>query len=231
MNRQQTATITVELEKFLGYAAAVTRLVGYVSKKSATEKNVPSTAEIAWEWAIRGTRPSTLEKGWLDLKDKELGIKTVAWMRSISTNSTSNGNDYLITLAKIGQSGVVNEKLAGYAASAISAMEKEIAPVSQENFIGTVGEKFSQRLIYTGEFSGFSNFGQYFKYSFTDSAGHEITWMTNKDRESIERDNNFHLFVGKQLTVGQEYLITGKVKKHSTFGRKQTTEISHVKIS
>lgn len=204
---------TVELEKFLTFAACVIRISGYVNSTTAKEKNVPSTGQIAWEWATKG-RPDNYRNVNLLPEDRAMGAAVAKWMPEIKARH----NDYLIRLAGIGKATVLSEREIGYASSAIPAWQKESAPVATENFLGKIGEKITVPVKFL-EANGFdSAYGYCFAYRFEDEQGRKLSWLTSKNPSELN------------VTVGNQYLLTGTVKKHNSLGKKQETELTRAKI-
>lgn len=216
-----TATKTVELEKFLGFATAIIRVLGYVSGKDARERGELSTGEMAWEWAI-GNRPEKMRNAEMVLEDRAGGRVVAKWMAELPM---IGANEYMSVLARIGTTKLVTEREIGYAASAIEAMAREKKreresdpknPANQEKFLGKVGEKISLSAKYISRSQFDSRFGLCYKYSFEDGQGRKISWLTSTEMRVIEQ--------------GNVYTLVGTVKKHSTFKGNCETEITRAKV-
>lgn len=93
----------------------------------------------------------------------------------------------------------------------IDDLRKKNAPKTCSQYVGTVGEKFSDEVTLTKIHTfttHFTHFGETnYIYKFTDSKGNTLVWKT----------------ASGNLEEGKRYLITGKIKDHSEYdGDKQT---------
>lgn len=215
---------TANLEIFLGYAAALVRTYGYIKSQDAKATGKESTGQLAWIWAQNGRSHALLRDVQLTQEDRWLAEDTAKWMREIAANplmGKSGSNDYLVTLAKIGHMGKVTEREIGFAASAPQAFQRDKGKATQPakgNFLGKEGEKIHDNFIFVECVTIDSKFGVCFKYTFKDTQENKLTWLTGKNPSELN------------VTAGNIYYVSGRVKKHSTYGGQNTTEITRATV-
>ena len=109
------------LADFLTQCAAVIRVSGWVSRKFARISGKDATAAVAMEQLI--AKHARLEQYIPIEEDEKLGKQTADWMEALELRS--DNNDYLKNLSMVGQTGCVEYRTTGIAASGISAMKRE----------------------------------------------------------------------------------------------------------
>lgn len=107
-------TQSLDLDRFLSYAAALIRIYGYVSTRDAQEKGIDSTADLAWEWATNGRTSDVLSMVSMTIQDRETAKETAAWMQNQYTSS-----GYSSQIREIFRAQKVFLKDTGYATSAV----------------------------------------------------------------------------------------------------------------
>jgi hypothetical protein len=227
MNAKTAITATVKLEEFLSFAACIVRSQGYVKGANAREQGIRSTGDLAWEWTYKG-RPVELRALTILQEDRVLAKNTAKWMKEIFAGPLMSGNDYMVKLAGIGQAGILSEREAGYAASAIQAYERSQEPIkgsvggsfkeSVKGFVGKIGEKIIFQGIYGGSSTFDSKFGICHKHVFINAEGIKVAWLTSKNWEELG------------LRQNEAFQVSGTVKKHNSYRGNQETEISRAKI-
>jgi hypothetical protein len=220
----QTAIKSVDLEKFLVRASAIIKAIGYVSNSEVKYTDKKSTAMLALEWAD-DMKPREIISLTFDSSDKITGKEVAEWMKSLDSSKYPI-KDYMHNLAYIGFSGLVTEQMAGYAASAIKAFEKEKtkgADVKQGSTemaaaLGQVGTKiYGIKVVYVAKSQFDSRFGVCHKYQFESVVGnHKITWMTSTDLPN--------------LTIGSSFTLDGTIKEYSTYRGKHECQVTRAKL-
>lgn len=210
---------SVDLVEFLTYASVLIRELGYLSGKEAREQGKESTGKLAWQWATCGRNQQTVSMQ-ISAQDKVTAKLVADWMKEIPI-AKCIGNDYMANLQGIGATGIVGEKFSGYAASAISAYQKDHAVVNPKNFLGKIGEKISAKVTYE-KMRGFDSvYGYSYVHTFRSENGDILVWITSKSSQDLG-----NICCGDGLT----YTLTGTVKKHTKFKDICQTEITRAKI-
>lgn len=207
---------------FLMHVAQAQRVHGWVSKGEAFERKLVSTCERAedslnrlWQTESGGTPYTPYEKPMLC--DAMAATGAINWALDLEPGD----NDYLRNMRTIAQASVVDSRLAGIAASMLTAQENERKRIEREaakaraaeldkasQFVGTVGQRevfvvTIERVIDCGE----GQFGQSYLYLMRDAAGNCLKWFST----------------GEGLEEGKAYTIKGTVKSHEEYkGTKQT---------
>lgn len=220
----QAPVKNIDLEKFLVRANAIIKRVGYVSNADAKSSDKRSTGSLALEWAD-DMKPREIRELTFDGTDKALAKEVAEWMAQIDT-STLTSKDYLWNLRLIGEIKTVNEKSAGYAASAIAAYEREKNKSADDKnslqelhkAYGAAGAKIAPTtVIYLGKSQFNSRFGLCHKYQFSDAHGHKLVWMTSTELGDLKQ--------------GNAYTLEGTVKEYNSFKGKHECQITRAKVS
>ncbi len=235
----QTTVKSVDLEKFLVRASAIIKALGYVSNSDVKGTDKKSTAQLALDWAD-DIKPKEIMAIAFDWDDKQTSREVVEWLgqenlgKKVITTAKYQGevwcapalcDEYLVKLFFIGKSGIVTDKTAGYAASAIGAMAREKAKGEDtkkglEEFsaaFGVVGAKIQGiKVIFIGKSQFDSRFGLCHKYEFADSMARKITWMTSTELTA--------------LVQGNAYTLEGTIKDYSTYKGKHECQITRAKV-
>jgi len=220
----QTTVRAVDLEKFLVRASAIIKALGYVSNSEVKGTDRQSTAMLAFEWAD-DNRPNEIKHLAFDYTDKVTGKEVAEWLNSLFDEKIANATEYMQTLAAIGHVKIVNEKMMGYAASAIKAFEKEKNKGTEEKnslqdmmaALGNPGTKLQGiqvKFVAKSQFD--SRFGICHKYQFEDGAGHKITWMTSTEFT--------------HLVQGTVYTLEGTIKEYSTYKSRHECQVTRAKV-
>ena len=205
------------LKHFLAYTALEIRLGGWVSRGKAAEDftgRTQATADCAL-FRMSDKYNKTLPTD----ADRATAEATADWMKKLGDRG--NLNDYLHNLWRIGESGYVTGKLAGYAGSAIAAMEREQAQAQAEKdaaktlaFIGKVGERteltltlLDVRTIDGGRFTSYL-------HKFVDQTGNKVDWFASAGG----------------LTEGATYRGKATIKNHEVYHGIPTTYITRAKL-
>lgn len=99
--------------------------------------------------------------------------------------------------------------------------EKEI---SDSQYVGTIGEKFSDwELTYNGSFGFESVYGYTHVLKFLDKDGNSIVWYSSKGIESIT--NSFNIKIGDKIN------LKGTIKDHKDYKGEKQTLITRCKLT
>lgn len=204
------------LQEFLQYCALSMRNVGYfVSRKVANEKGMQSTDGDACNMMF-----STRVDFYAQLTDAEIDLatKTIEWAAALH-ETKGQLNDYEHNINVLAQSGAIEFRSSGYAASMIHAYQRAhgliVTPERKvSNYVGEKGQKLEftatlkQITATNGRFPGV-------RYGFEDDAGNLLVWFTGADLD---------------LDKGERYRVVGKVKDFNEYNNVKSTIVSHCKV-
>lgn len=212
-----------EIGEFLAVTAFCIRTYGWVPRSAAGE-DARSTASRVLELLCpqrdrraEDERLATLSK--VSCKDGERAQQAIAWARATTENT-----DYIYNLRTVLSAPSVVMKMAGIAASAISAWDRAMSreteraarrAASCSKHQGAVGEKVS----FTGEV--------------VMVRGCESQWGTTTMIKLIDTSGNIYTWFasgGKDVARGEHYTVTGTVKKHDTYNGEEQTVVTRCKI-
>jgi hypothetical protein len=205
----------LKLEYYLWFVAYSIRNHGWVSKSSAYNSGKQSTAQAALNYLL--DHSSEVNKLGLAESDRRIAHEAILWAKSLSERPEEELNNYLYNIKVIAETGVVDSKLFGYAASIIPAWGKETgngidgkeknrSQVSESQHFGLENEK-SQWPLYLESVTECQ--GPYISWlhHFTDPQGRVAKWFSTNSPHSDQR----------------YYMVKGRIKKHDEFrGQKQT---------
>jgi hypothetical protein len=212
----------VTLAEYLPLVAWQVRECGWISRTVAREKDDGTAASADWAWRYLTDRKAQKEAGaYPTADDVALAATAEAWAESLADGAVNaEKGDYLHNLRAIARSGIVSQRSAGIAASAVTAYQRYIGreraraerasrPVMDVH-VGTVGKR--ETWTVTLEFvTGYETaYGYTTVCKFRTVAGALIIWKASST--TIERSD-----------VGKRYQLTGSVKAHDDYkGAKQT---------
>lgn len=220
----QTATPTVDLEKFLIRASAIIKVQGYVSNADAKAADKKSTGALALAWAD-DNKLKEIQSVTFDWSDKAIGKAVAEWMAGLYGNPAYLATDYMGKLAEIGHRGLVEERTMGYAASAIGAFEREKNKSADEKnslqefsaVYGPVGAKIKDiTVLFVGRSQFDSRYGLCYKYQFQDGAGRKLTWLTSSELNNLNQ--------------GYAYTLEGTVKEYSNYRGVYECQVTRAKL-
>ena len=209
------------LEAYLSFVAEVIGINGWVSRKTAREYDKQSTSDIAYVHM----HPPMYQKRSDRLFDKpsskseELAKEAIAWCENLD-DAKVHDSEYLHNIRIIARRGIIGAKQYGFAASIVSAYQREL--VDQSNRIRQakqaadskhVGEiKKRQNFTVTVEkvLQFDSNFGIKHLHLMSDSDGNRLVWWST----------------GNVLDIGKVMLIKATVKAHSERNGVKQTELT-----
>ena len=137
-----------KLQPFLTIVAMLTRRLGWVSRTTSKDNDVSSTADCAarYLYSREPYRTRWIDANELFVSDNDVKLAgdAIEWVCNVEDRS-----EYINTIKRIGQAGIVDMKsLAGYAASIISAYKKTLdvskaraAFAKNTDFIGNVKQR------------------------------------------------------------------------------------------
>lgn len=223
---------SVSFRNVMAYSIAAIRQHGWVSKGAAYTSGKTATASwvnAAMEFAtvIESRNDFTADDRARALSDRRLteaDLPTEADFEAatgklealsvILDRMETEGalNDYTVALRTLSMAGTVNRKAMGIAVSAVSFVERELAPQATVSaYVGTVGEKISvkAKLVSSKKISTGSTL-----LTFSTVDGNILKYF----------ENSF-----SKLSEGVTYSLTGKVKAHQEFRGCKETMLNYVK--
>lgn len=215
--------MTVPTSRFMTVAAMLDRKLGFVTRSQAKEEG-QATADLAWDFCTQDNkhlRALIQERGLVvEPEDRELAGQVIEWGKEI--DKADSVSSYLHDVGVCCRAPNIEWKMAGYAASALSAYQKELvkhvanhAPFTVSKHLGTIDvRQVFEDLTITNLRPWVSDRFTMTLVSFLDKEGNSLFWAASK-RPSWLR-------VGKTVTV------TGTVTKHSTFAGRAQTELKRV---
>ena len=210
------------LAEYLPVVAWCVRTLGWVSRTAAREKGEGAHATADHVWTLTFDREAAKKANLaVSEEDSTKASQAFAWAEELSDEDVAKGGgDYLHNLRAVARSGLVNRKLAGIAASTVTAWERamgkarlatECAALPQADVhVGTVGKRATWRV--TLEFvTGYETaYGYTTGCRFRTTEGATLVWKASST--SLTRED-----------AGKRYDLKGTVKAHSEYkGAKQT---------
>jgi hypothetical protein len=215
-----------DVNTVLTVAAALIKDYGYVKADNYEESTSYGVKKLLFYFDGKKDSENlmrTYEKNKESVKDDVVNV--LAWFTSIP-DKVKEDNNYYHNIDVIIKSDNVTPRDVGILISIFAAYEREknkdVDKVSKSNeWVGSPGDKLSPtkvKLVRTtltaNQFSYYGGDIQLCK--FEDDKGNSYTWWNG----SVNK-----------LDEGEEYIITGKVKKHDEFKGRKTTVLTHVKAS
>ncbi len=195
------------LEIYLGHVVEVIAEKGWVSRKAAREQNIPSTADLAY-WKLTDNQnykaPSEL--------NIEKAMEAIQWADQIP----SDCSDYLHNLHVIAESGAVEHRSLGYAASIITAYEQSKKGIQEKDsvFVGNVGDRGDFSLLVNKIIDIESQYGEQYIHIMSDKDDNVFVW---KSKDRLDENRNYNL--------------RGRIKEHRTFNGTNQTHIFYCKLA
>jgi uncharacterized protein (DUF779 family) len=198
---EASAEVGFNIETFLAHTIAIVNEFGWVSKTDAKETGKMATATRVIEALTTDEPQLKLPINNALLEDAKI---IADWVENIP-DITADNSDYLHNIRAIARAGMVGIRTAGFAASMVSCYNRENAKPKERvvsQHVGEVKSRQSFELTVKNMFSGQSNFGEYFKYIFTDKAGNILVWSASKEQD---------------LEINHNYTVVGTVKQHTYY--------------
>lgn len=198
------------LDKFLHFAAMAYRIYGWVSRAEARDQDKIATANRAWTLMTGFTLSEKLQP---TDEDRQTVEKALEWAEQLATKE--NLTDYEHNLNVIVQTGAMDERCVGIAASLIHVYKRSTG--RREGFenskhVGTIGEVVE--LTLTVRDQGYGPYG--ILYTFADDKNNKLVWFTNRTHD--------------ELQPGNTVKVTAQIKKHDTYKGTESTVITKVKL-
>lgn len=207
---------TVDLKHYLKYVSLAIRKWGWVSSREAYSTGKEATRDDAWTvmvdnnrfWSQQGIVPTDE-----DTKNAEDALE---W--ALKQDKTSS--DYMHNLVTLAETGYIDGKSAGVAASIIQAynkaMERETSnkiDTSKSSHVGKKGDRLTLEVTVYGKSYGSGSYGPWTRVSMIDSTGNVyVTFAGGK----FDPQNNAKI------------KIRGTVKNHSEFKGTRQTNLNRV---
>lgn len=199
-------------QNILEFAAANIRESGWVSKammQNSYDETLQSTSDKVFKDLNPNHKHTPIA---VTEQDRTIAIETLEYFRNLKF---VENNDYLNNLRVILKSDTVKPEHLGIAVSAVNVILREkqkAAEIKNNNseYFGTIKTRYREiELCFNREIAlGMGMYGEQYLYSFTDNAGNEFIWITNK----------------REFNIGETYKMDFTVKSHKEYrGKKQTT--------
>lgn len=191
----------IDTETFMMLCAESVLSKGFVSKKTAWEKNRTSTAEDVWG-SMHASLPIVSNAA------QNLAYAALDWARGLEGELS----DYDHNCYVVANSESLEARSIGIAASIVGVYYARNKPVCLEsNFMGVEGEKLEIEVM-VDEVRTLDNS---YMHRFHDALGNSYTWFATK--------------AALRGKVGQQVRIKGTVKKHDTYKGRKATILTRVK--
>lgn len=204
------------IEVFLAQTVAVIRDYGWISKSDAKLSGKKSTA--AW---VHDNFDPPYDQGFkfsvITDSEKIKAHQAMEWVENISDEECER-SDYYHNIRAIARSGMVGLRTMGFAASIINSYDRHLLKVQPRlisSYVGVVRMREEFDLTLKNIYSGRSEYGDFFKYTFHDDRGNVIVWTT-----STKQDLEMH----------HKYKIRGTVKSHEEYKQIKQTNINRCSI-
>lgn len=215
-----------EIGEFLAVTAFCIRTYGWVPRSAAAAGSQEAATANRVLDLLTPTRNAVheahrlAELALVSAKDGERAQQAIAWARATTENT-----DYIYNLRTVLSAPSVVGKMAGIAASGISAWDRAMAretertarrEASTSTHRGVVGE----RITFEGEV--------------TMVRGCESQWGTTTIIKLVDASGNVYTWFasgGKDVARGEHYAVTGTVKKHETYNGEKQTVVTRCKLS
>ena len=205
----------INLDMFMLYATNEILQYGFISKTKAKEEFPPisSTADIVLNIMYDNVKVEISDKA------KALKDKVMAWGKSLSDRKDLN--DYMYNLSVIFQLDYIDFQHIGFAASAVTAYQKEkdqLKPKQakkESQYFGTVGKREDFELTYKFVHAWSGHYGYTFLYKFEDKDGNVAIWKSSND---IDFD------------IDEKVTLKGTVKEHSDYDGIKQTVLTRCKV-
>jgi hypothetical protein len=203
------------VEEVLSTTYAVIRDHGWTSVKVSQENGRKATKYFVMDNLFGDNRYYPLSI--VSDNDIEKAKQAASWAENIS--DTECESEYLYNLRAIAQSGMVDERLIGYAASICVAYDRIIypsTPKKESQWVSKVGTRDIFNLELKNEFVFDSNYGTTYVYMFHDENSNVVVWKASS-KQNFEK--------------GMKYIVQAYVKDHTLYKDKiKQTLINRGKI-
>jgi hypothetical protein len=214
-----------EIEAFLAATATDVRVLGWMSRTAARETEGASTADSVWR---RLSNKPEASNPVFEAVDGETATAALAWALELSDELlATEKSDYLHNVRVIARAGHVDRKMAGIAASIITAYQRAVAKARKDAekaalptadiHLGTIGKRQSFGTVILDFVTGYeTEYGYTTILKFRTEEGATLVWKASST--SITR-----------LDAGKRFLLTGTVKAHDLYKGAKQTSVSRCK--
>jgi hypothetical protein len=182
----------IETLKFLAATIAVVRKLGFVGKRVAEERGLPTTASRVMDYFFGTSKESQAFQKEVDAvrkpEDEDKAEKMIAWARSLKDAGEDSLEDYLWNLSVAAERLTVDMKLAGFMASLPSAYERAMGASSSQTKREALpaptlkaGDKFEGILTVDKVRSWATQYGVTNLHIMKDDAGQIYKWKASKE--------------------------------------------------
>ena len=206
------------LDAYLAHVAEVISTEGWMSRKIARERDMPSTSDVAF----RHMHPGPYEKRSDRLYDKpsgkseELAKASIEWCENLP-DSEVEASEYLHNIRIIARRGIIGPKQYGFAASIVSGYQRSLVDATNKEreakeriisqHVGVLGKRQNFSVVVEKVLLIESDFGSSHLHMMKDDQGNSLKWFST----------------GKVFDIGVPLIIKGTPKKHDEFkGIRQT---------
>lgn len=194
------------LEIYLGHVAEMIAEKGWISRKQAREQGIAATADLAY-WKLTDNQnyqpPARVSV--------EKAMQAIEWADSLP----EGGSDYLHNLHVIAESGAVEHRSLGYAASIITAYEQAQRGIVAKDsaFVGNVGDRGEFNLMVNKIIDIESQYGEQHIHLMSDKDDNVFVW---KSKDRLDENKNYNL--------------KGRIKEHRDHNGVKQTHIFYCKL-
>jgi hypothetical protein len=202
---------------------ALTRETGYVSKRKAEERMIPSTASLLWgvlhPYNSSAREEAEKVRDSITANDKLYATAALDWAQGIPDTTTE---EYLWNLRVVSHMSAIPQRSLGMCVSILSAYSRALSEKTErqtsnrksEHF-GTVGkrEEFTLELERVTDCN--SQFGPAWLCSFLDSEGRSAKWFASNQ---------------PSMFVGSRYKVKASVKAHTEYKGWAQTSLTRLKV-
>lgn len=205
------------INNFLAQTSAVIRDHGWLSKGEAFNTGAKSTAVRVLDNFNPPYNDFYFKLSEVTDISLQHAKEAIEWVESLS-DEVCELSDYLHNIRAIARAGMVEIRTAGFAASMLSAYDRDkakhqVKPISCHVGIVKVREEFN--LTLKNHFTGISQYGEYHRYIFNDDSGNIMIWKASSPAD---------------LEDGKRYKIRGTVKEHSEYKNVKQTIITRCEV-
>lgn len=215
--RGMNLPIPISTTRWLEVTAAAIRKYGWVSKGTAEEQMICSTAKLVELWFHRLVSAEDKQALTPTEEDKATAAETLRWMQR---PLPPTAGEYLHNLRTLAETGSVVPAGYGILTSAVAMYQKEKQEAETSckvsAYVGTVGQRIvhTAKLLSTLKFN--SMYGVVCLHNFMDEQGNQIVWFASHTAE--------------WLKPGQKYTFRATVKKHEVYKCVKQTTVNRLEV-
>jgi hypothetical protein len=215
----------LSVQRILEWAICIGETIGYVSKRQAEESYgdlISTSDQLAYVMFPKNEQDEEFRKKVrAKVPDYEQRAQAMlSWVESFEERESLS--DYEHNLLAIVNARNVEWKYRGYIASIPMAYGRHLAKLYHKddvtsNHVGEVGKRETFNVKFVKETGFHTDYGYMVILTFETAEGDQLVWKTTS-------------FDTSKAEIGNTYLLTGTVKKHSEFRGVKQTELNRCKL-